>query len=244
VIATPPGSHVAAAKAAAAAGLPSLVEKPPATDDAQARLLAALDPAPWIGFNRRFEPAVQQLRKRLAGTGPLQLRLTFNYRRASWRARMAADDPLLDVGTHMLDLARWLSGSEVRRVRAPVVTARRCRLEVELEPGVASVSSVNDRPYYEGLDVRDADGARVAALSRGGLVNAVRARFGSAGANLLVESLTRELAAFCDAVRGEAAGHLATADDGVAAMTAVAGARRSAGLGGAWVSVSPARPHD
>jgi predicted dehydrogenase len=244
VIATPAVSHLADADAAAAAGLPSLVEKPPAADAAQARLLAGLEPAPWIGFNRRFEPRLQDLREQLGGAEPLRLQLTFNYRRASWGAHTVADDPLLDVGIHLLDLARWLTGSDLLRVRALELTPRLCRLELELERGSASVSCANDRPYHEIVEVRDAEGAAVAAASRGGLVSAVRDRLGSTRASPLVESLTAELAAFCQGVHGGTAGTLATANDGVAAMTAVEGARRSAGLVGAWVDVSPDRRRD
>lgn len=239
VIATPASSHPADARAAAGAGLPSLVEKPPAPDAAQAGLLAGLEPAPWIGFNRRFEPAVSRMRERLAGTGPLQLQLTFNYRRKSWDARVVADDPLLDVGTHLIDLASWLTSSTLRRARAHVNTSRRCRLELELDRGLASVSCANDRPYSERVDVRSSDGSPLTAVSRGGLVDAIRARFVAGGESPLVESLTAELRAFCNAVRNGDAGDLATAEDGVAAMTAVEAAQRSAHLGGAWVDVMP-----
>jgi myo-inositol 2-dehydrogenase / D-chiro-inositol 1-dehydrogenase len=237
VIATPPGSHFADAQAAAAGALPTLVEKPPASEEDDARALAELDPAPWIGFNRRFDPAVRRLRDGLDRTGPLQLKLTFDYRRAAWRARMVADEPLLDVGTHLVDLARWLTGSDVRRVRARTLTPRGCRLDVDLEHAVASIACTNNRPYYEGVIVRDAKGSQLATASRGGLVNAVRSRLRPQHANPLLESLSAELAAFCRAVRGEASGDLATAQDGAAAMAAVEGARRSAALDREWVDV-------
>ena len=237
VIATPPGSHLADARSAAAAALPSLVEKPPAVDSAQARALAGLDPPPWIGFNRRFDPTVGRLRKELDGRGPLRFELTFRYRRASWQARIVKDDPLLDVGTHLLDLARWLSASDIRRVRAETLTSRRCRLELELDSATAAISCVNDRPYLERVTVLDSHGARLRAASRGGLVDAVRARL-RPGKNPLLESLTAELAAFCEAVRGRGDGQLATAADGAGAMAAVDAARQSAALDGAWVVVN------
>jgi predicted dehydrogenase len=237
VVATPPASHLPDAQAAAAAGLSSLVEKPPAPDAAQARSLAELDPAPWIGFNRRFDPAVRELRDRVDRSGPLRLELTFNYRRASWQARMVKDDPLLDVGTHLLDLARWVSRSDLRRVRAETLNSRRCRLELELEAGTASISCTNDRPYLERVTVLDAPGSRVAAWSRGGLLEAVRARL-HPGASPLLESLAAELVAFCEAVRGRTATDLATAVDGTRALAAVEAARRSDALGRTWVVVN------
>ena len=238
MIATPPGSHLADARSAAAAALPSLVEKPPAVDAAQARLLAALDPAPWIGFNRRFDPTVRRLREGLDRRGPLRFELTFRYRRAAWQARIVKDDPLLDVGTHLLDLARWLSTSDIRRVRAETLTSRRCRLELELDSATASISCANDRPYLERVTVSDAHGSRLGSSSRGGVVDAVRARL-RPGTNPLLESLTAELAAFCEAVRGRADhDELATAADGAGAMAAVDAARGSAALDGAWVVVN------
>ena len=55
VIASPPVEHVWQAELASRAGLPALVEKPPAPSGAGASRLARLDPAPWVGFNRRFQ---------------------------------------------------------------------------------------------------------------------------------------------------------------------------------------------
>jgi predicted dehydrogenase len=237
VVATPPSFHLPDAEAAAAAGLPSLVEKPPAPDLARARRLAQLAPAPLIGFNRRLEPALVRVRERLPTKGHLQLQLTFHYRQASWQPHVVTDPPLLDVGTHVLDLARWLTRSDLRRIRTHELTVRRSRLDLELERGIAFVSCANDRLYYEGLELRDANGFRLAAVSRGGPVRAVREWLGLQRGSVLVESLTAELAAFCRAVQGEAAGQLATAEDGVAAMTAVEGARLSADSGGAWVDL-------
>ena len=65
VLATPASAHLADARVAAEASLPTLVEKPPGIDASEAAALAALDPAPWISFNRRFEPALTQLRAAL-----------------------------------------------------------------------------------------------------------------------------------------------------------------------------------
>jgi predicted dehydrogenase len=160
------------------------------------------------------------------------------------------DEPLLDVGTHLIDLASWLTGSAARRVRARTLTPRGCRLELELERGVAAISCANDRLYSEGVKARDAEGASIAAATRGGLVDAVRSRI-RGDASPLLESLSAELTAFCRAVQSErlgsdpdAAGHLATAGDGAAAMAVVEGARRSADSGGDWFDVSPAAPRN
>jgi predicted dehydrogenase len=225
VVATPVDSHLAGAQAAAAAGLPVLVEKPPAPDAASARLLAGVDPPPWIGFNRRFDPALGRPR---AG-GRVDLRLTLHYRRASWRPLQVADEALLDLGPHAIDLARWLARSPVRRVRAGTLTPRRCKLELELEAGRALLSCASDRVFREVVEVCGAS-----VVTRGGLRAAVLARLRPAGEHVLVDSLAAELDAFCSAARGHGNGALATAEDGAAAMDVVDAARRSAG---AWVDV-------
>ena len=79
LIATPPEAHVGDARAAAAVGVPSLVEKPPGIDAREAAELARLDPVPFVGFNRRFEPDLVRLRRKLA-------------RQAELLARAHADD--------------------------------------------------------------------------------------------------------------------------------------------------------
>src|SRR5207237_7153075 len=104
IVATPAAAHVSAARTVARAGLPALVEKPPAPDADGARELAALRPAPWIGFNRRFLPAVTALRGREAA----HLRVVLHYRRASWRPVEVNEDALLDLGPHAIDLLAWI----------------------------------------------------------------------------------------------------------------------------------------
>ena len=118
VIATPAAAHMSEARSVAAAGQPSIVEKPPAPDAAGARLLAALEPTPRIGLNRRFDPSLFDLRARLPEREALSIRLAFHYRRASWAPRVVTDEALLDLGPHLIDLAYWLSDSPLHRVRS------------------------------------------------------------------------------------------------------------------------------
>jgi predicted dehydrogenase len=227
IVATPAETHLEIARLAAAAGLPALVEKPPAADVEQARELAALAPAPWIGFNRRFEPALQRLRAGLPASR-LELTLAFSYERASWGSHAASGDVLLDVGPHLLDLARWLGG-EVRAVRPRVLEERRAVLEVELERGRAHVACDGAAPYRELVDARDSRGRKLGRYEAGGRVWGVRARL-RAG-HSLVPSLAAQLRAFAEAARGAPAPILATARDGLAAMEAI-GAARAAAVGG------------
>lgn len=237
IVATPAASHLDDAWAAAASALPSLVEKPPAPDALQARLLAGITPVPWIGFNRRFEPALQLMRERLPDDGQLHLKLTFHYRRTSWKPRVVADEALLDVGPHLVDLARWITRSEIRHLRTPLLEPHHCDLELELDRGRTSLSCRSNRPYYEGITVRDAKGSLLGGESRGGLARTLMARLGRSSEEPLVESMAAQLVSFCAAVRGENSGSLATALDGLAVMEAVEAARCSAAHGGEWIDL-------
>ena len=237
VVATPASAHLSDARAVAAAGLPSLVEKPPAPDAGEARMLAALEPTPWIGFNRRFEPAMADLHAAVGWREGLRLRLWFHYRRASWAPVEVRDEAVLDLGPHAIDLVRWLAGP-IRGVRAGTRSRERCELEVELERGIASISCATDRVFRELVEVRAESGALVGRDSRGGPARAIVARLRPPTEHALVDSLAAEIESFCAAVRGSDPGVLATAEDGVAAMETVDAARRSADLDGAWVVVT------
>ena len=66
IVATPAERHVADARAVAAAGLHTLVEKPPALGAAVARALAELTPEPALGLDRRFDRRLARLAARTA----------------------------------------------------------------------------------------------------------------------------------------------------------------------------------
>src|SRR5438477_312648 len=169
LVATPGGAHLSIAETVASAALPALIEKPPAPDADGARRLAALRPAPWIGFNRRFFPGVAALR----GRETAHLRVVLHYRRVSWKPFEVQDDALLDVGTHAIDLVRWVGETDVRRVRATALHHERCELELELARGTASVSCATDRVHREVVEARDAAGKIVGRDAGGGLARAI-----------------------------------------------------------------------
>lgn len=238
VIATPAATHLDAARLAAHAGIPALVEKPPAPDPVQAAELAALVPPPWIGFNRRFDPGLQRLRDSARGQEHVHLHLELSYQRTVWSPLVVADDVLDDLGSHLVDLARWIAGAEIERVRAVAVDERRAHVELELSRGRAELVCASDRSHAESFVLRDAAGRRLAAHGHGGKRALVRRLRHPRAPNSLVASLVGELEELARVVRGQDGANLATAAEGLAAMAALDAVRRSAAAGG-WVEVPP-----
>jgi predicted dehydrogenase len=238
VVATPVELHVEIAAEAADAGLPALVEKPPASSAEEAARLLELEPAPSIAFNRRFDGALRELRDRVPPAGPVELQLVFE-RRGTWGSYSGDDPLLLDTGPHALDLVRWLAGGDVARLRARE-SRRGATIELELEEGrgTARVEIRTNRPYREVAEVRS-NGSLVGRHTVGGTLQGILARLGRASESPLVPSLTRQLDAFAASVRGERGHEVGTARDGVAVMIAVDAARASATGAGDWQPIPP-----
>ncbi len=235
VVASPVGAHVADARIVAGAGLPALVEKPPAPDAAATRELAALDPAPWFGFNRRFDPGARRVRDRLPASADLDLRLEIAYRRRSWNAVAVHDDALLDLGPHLIDWARWLTGAAVVSVARASVARERATFELGLERGRARITAATDRSHRELLEVRAA-GTRLGRHRLGGPVAAGLGRL-RRGPHPLVTTMTAQFETLAHAVRGGGPGDLGTVGDAVETMTAIGVVRESAAADGATISL-------
>jgi len=237
LVASPVEHHLANAELVAAAGLPCLVEKPPAADLDAARALAALSPAPAIGFNRRFLQGAE-LRDRVPAEGWVELELELRFSRAGWAAHASRDEALLDAGIHLVDLACFLAAAAPLAVRGAELAPERAALELELSRGRARISCATDAAYAERVTVRDR-GGRTLAASRIGRLGALANRL-RGGEDPLVASLRAQLAAFARFARGEDRGVLAGAGAAPRALAVVEAARRSAGLGGAEVVVGRA----
>ena len=248
VVAAPAARHLTLAEEAAAAGVRSLVEKPPARELAEAQRLAALDPQPLVAFNRRFLQGLK-LCDAIPAEGWLELDLELRFHRETWGAHQADDEALLDAGLHLVDLACHLSGATPIAVRGARIERERASMEIELARGRARISCATNRSHREAVTVRDRAGKQLAHWTWGGL----RSRFSSllGRPDPLVLSLQRQLEA-ARAVgvspmeppqsflqRGQPHRPLATAADGLAAMAVVKAARRSAQLEGAEVTVAP-----
>jgi predicted dehydrogenase len=237
IISTPTRCHLADATAASEANIPALLEKPPGVDLHEAEALCRLNPAPWIAFNRRFDPELTKLRSRMPLSGTPDMRLELHYRRAAWNPFDMRDDALLDLGPHLVDLARWLTRSDIESVRAVLITEQRAQFELELTRGRALVVCSTNRPYSERLDVGGMNGIAGFAYRRGGLLRGILARMIPTRDNPLVDSLVRQLDAFGLAVRRGSSEVLASALDGMAVMSAIEAIRRSAAEQGKQIHV-------
>jgi predicted dehydrogenase len=242
IVASPPSTHLEAARAAARAGVASLVEKPPAESLADAVALAELDPEPWMGLNRRFDPGVEGLRRSvLALRPPLGVSIEMSIRPDTWGAVDAVPGPLLDVAPHLADLTVWLTGRDCVAVRAHRVDEGAACFEVMLDEGRALVSASHEGAWRESIVIRDAAGDRV-RLTRGGRPRRVAGRLGWRRTNPLVATLASQLGAVCAALRtGAADERLATAADGVAVMGILEAAASSARRDGPWVELAADR---
>ena len=134
-ITSPAPCHVQNVRDAVRHGKPILCEKPLAMNEAEAQEMIALTDAAGLmlftGFMRRFGPASLKI-KELVDSGAVgevrSIRLIYiwnchgryeldeNGRRIEQRrraGRMIEGGPMVDCGTHDIDLARWWLGSEV-----------------------------------------------------------------------------------------------------------------------------------
>jgi predicted dehydrogenase len=212
VLATPSRAHLADAVAATSAGVPVLIEKPPAPTARETAELVALRPMPYIGFNRRFEPALQELRAAARAAAAVRLRLVLHRRRSSWPSHESGDPVALDLGPHLVDLAFWLSGAQAAGVTGRADDSH-ISFEIQLADGrgTAAIDCALGRPYRELVEVRG-----LGSFKRGGLFSVLRS-----GESPLVDSLARQLEAFARAVRGGHEPDLATAEDGLRVMRAL-----------------------
>lgn len=234
VVTLPSGLHAEAASAALAAGKDVYLEKPLATTPAAAvevvRAWRASGQIAMLGFNQRFHPLVLRARE-LIRSGALGRVVAARLASGSpgrempaWKRRRAeGGGALLDLGSHHVDLARFLFNEEVSEVsattrsvrseddmawmtltmesgltvesRASIVSVRENRFEVVGDAGRLIVDRIENRLDFEGIEPPWSRAARL----RRELARWPRA-LGAAFSPLTDPSYARALAAFVEAV--------------------------------------------
>lgn len=133
VVAIPISLHVETAEILARAGIHVLVEKPVSADSASARRLAEVVDASGVvgavGHIERFNPAVQQLRLKLAEGALGEVHQIATRRQGPFPARIADVGVVADLASHDIDIVSWITGSSYEQVAA--LTAHRSGREHE-----------------------------------------------------------------------------------------------------------------
>jgi UDP-N-acetylglucosamine 3-dehydrogenase len=153
VVATPTQTHLDVGLKLADAGIHTMVEKPVAADpDSAATLAKAFADrglVGCVGHIERFNPSLQELRKRLAQGELGELYQVATRRQGPFPARIADVGVILDLATHDIDSTAWVTGRSYTSVAAR--TAHRSGREHEdlvaavagLEGGVVANHIVN-----------------------------------------------------------------------------------------------------
>lgn len=126
VCAVPTGMHEEVGLALAEAGVHVMVEKPIAHSvEAGQRLVDAFSSAGLVGavgHIERFNPALQQLRRRIEEGELGEVYQISTVRQGGFPARIADVGVVKDLGTHDIDLTAWLAQSPFERVAAETCT--------------------------------------------------------------------------------------------------------------------------
>ncbi|WP_457101011.1 Gfo/Idh/MocA family oxidoreductase [Microbacterium sp. P5_E9] len=264
VVAIPTRFHADAAFALADAGVHTLVEKPIA-DDAPTgyRLGAAFRERGLVGavgHVERFNPALQQLRSRLAAGDAGDVYQIATRRQSSFPARIGDVGVAKDLATHDIDLTAWVAQSLYASVSAQ--TAHKSGRAYEdmisitgrLHDGIITNHLINWlSPMKERVTVVTGErGTFIADTATGDLTfyangtvslewESVTTFRGVSEGDITrfafpkKEPLRAELEAFRDAVRGEPT-ELSTMAEAAHTLEVVEAALRSAEAGGALVS--------
>lgn len=122
VVAVPTAFHFDIAMELAAAGVHALIEKPLAANSAEAAKMvdafASAGLVGGVGHIERFNPALQQARKRLAAGELGQVFQVATRRVGPFPARIADVGVVKDLGTHDIDLTAWVTQQDYSTVSA------------------------------------------------------------------------------------------------------------------------------
>jgi len=260
VVATPTVTHEPIGLQLAEAGVATLIEKPLAHDAKAAQRIveafARTGTLGCVGHIERFNPALQDMRRRLAAGELGSLYQVVTRRQGPFPARIMDAGVILDLATHDIDLTAWVTGASYRSVAAR--TAHRSgRPHEDLVSAVAELSSglvvthlVNWlSPFKERVTTVTGDlGSLVAdtltadlTLFRNGSQpsqwDRVAAFRGVVEGDMIryaiakPEPLLTELSYFAAAVRGEPVGDVVTLEEGLCTVRIAEALRESAVTG-------------
>ncbi len=144
VVCVPTTAHEEVALQLASAGVHALIEKPVAPDTASARRIGlAFEKAgllACVGHIERYNPALQELRRRLANGELGQLYQIATRRQGPFPERISDVGVVLDLATHDVDLTAWVA----KRQYASLSARSAHRSGLQHEDLVAAVGTLSD----------------------------------------------------------------------------------------------------
>ncbi|MGA8193312.1 MAG: Gfo/Idh/MocA family oxidoreductase [Acetobacteraceae bacterium] len=238
LVAAPSTLHLDLVARIADAGLPILCEKPCGISAQQARQAASLaerrNVRVQVAYWRRFVPALQRLRRRIAdgemGAPYFLACYQWDGEPPSMRFQSDSGGIFIDMGVHEFDQIRWLSGQEFRSIAPAVAAVSAGPLaagDAESAQALCTLSGGSTALVSLGRRFPLGDVCRVEVF---GAHDAEECRFlwPPDGELVFMQALRRQAESFAAWVRGGAA-EGATADDAVAALQAAE--RASVALG-------------
>lgn len=124
VVATPTRTHESIGLELADAGVATLIEKPLAHDSKSAQTIADAfernGVIGCVGHIERYNPALQDMRRRLANGELGNLLQVVTRRQGPFPSRVADAGVVLDLATHDIDLTEWVTGSRYLTISARV----------------------------------------------------------------------------------------------------------------------------
>lgn len=257
IITTPPDTHVAITTLALQSGIPALIEKPLSPSMAGIKklelLISSSGGSVMIGFNRRHWKPVQKMRltmhnRQLSDRVSAQLVMTTNVQ--AWSPICGVSDPLDDLGSHQLDLLRYVFDREILAISAGWIDKHTIKMKVRLSGGivVADCIAAHTNRHQEYIFIKCEHGKY--QIQKGserikpaaGLIRQVldssdvlrRRLLGKR--SLLSGSYEKQLISFFNYVRTGEVMQPSIAD-GIAVIKAVEATRKSASKGGKEVSI-------
>lgn len=149
IVSTPNRFHADVGVALLEAGVHVLVEKPIAATVADARRIIdaakANDRVLMVGQVERFNPAVEAVKRAIAGEDVISIQVT---RVGPFPPRMGEVGVVIDLAVHDIDIIRHLTGSEIIEVQPQLARTRADRedtalLQFRLENGVIAHITTN-----------------------------------------------------------------------------------------------------
>lgn len=149
IVATPNRTHADLTVALLEKGVHVLVEKPIAATVADARRMIdaarANDRVLMVGQVERFNPAVDAVKRAIAGEDVISIQIT---RVGPFPPRMGEVGVVIDLAVHDIDIIRHLTGSEITEVQPQLARTRADRedtalLQFRLENGVIAHITTN-----------------------------------------------------------------------------------------------------